>query len=82
MHLVLLTWEDEVMILKRELSRAWSALKLEEHRNRKLPELPAANTAEDFDALTERGVISSMKFLEEQDIVTVKDYWEPALRKH
>jgi hypothetical protein len=37
-HLVPLTWEDEVMILKRELARAWSSLKLEEHRNRKLPE--------------------------------------------
>ncbi len=81
-HLVPLTWEDEVMILKRELSRAWSGLKLEEHRNRNLPELKAANTPEDFYALTERGVQSFMKFLEEQDIVTVKDYWEPALREH
>jgi len=27
-HLVPLTWEDEVMILKRELARAWSSLKL------------------------------------------------------
>ncbi|HEY9117042.1 MAG TPA: hypothetical protein VIN11_04400, partial [Roseivirga sp.] len=43
-HLVPLTWDDEVMILKRELARAWSALKLEEHRNRHLPELVAANS--------------------------------------
>ena len=38
-HLVPLTWEDEVLLLKRELARAWSSLKLEEHRNRALPEL-------------------------------------------
>ncbi|MEL6720953.1 MAG: hypothetical protein AAFP82_19780, partial [Bacteroidota bacterium] len=47
-HLVPLTWEDEVMILKRELARAWSALKLEEHRNRNLPELPAADSPEAY----------------------------------
>ncbi len=29
-HLVPLTWDDEVMILKRELARAWASLKLEE----------------------------------------------------
>ena len=33
-HLVPLSWEEEVMILKRELARAWSSLKLEEHRNK------------------------------------------------
>jgi hypothetical protein len=31
-HLVPLTWEDEVRLLKRELDRAWSSLKLEEQR--------------------------------------------------
>jgi hypothetical protein len=29
-HLVPLTWEDEVRLLERELARAWSSLKLEE----------------------------------------------------
>ncbi|MEO5894220.1 MAG: DUF885 family protein, partial [Vicinamibacterales bacterium] len=33
-HLVPLTWDDEVAILKRELARAHASLKLEEHRNR------------------------------------------------
>ena len=37
-HLVPMTWEQEVQLLKRELDRAWSSLKLEEHRNRKLPQ--------------------------------------------
>lgn len=81
-HLVPLTWEDEVMILKRELARAWSALKLEEHRNRDLPELPEADSPEAYNALAEASAQSLMKFLEEDDIVSVKEYFEPALREH
>lgn len=81
-HLVPLTWEDEVMLLKRELARAWTALKLEEHRNRHLPELKAADTPEAFSALAERSAKSLLKFLDKDEIVTVKDYFEPALRAH
>jgi len=81
-HLVPLTWEDEVMILKRELARAWSSLKLEEHRNRKLPQLVAVDSPEAYNQLAEISAQSLMKFLEEEDIVTVKDYFEPALRVH
>lgn len=81
-HLVPLTWDDEVLLLKRELARAWSALKLEEHRNRKLPELKAANTPEEFAALTERAAKSLHNFLEQDEIVSVKEYFEPALRAH
>ncbi len=81
-HLVPLTWEDEVLLLKRELARAWTALKLEEHRNRKLPELKAVDTPEAFAALTERSAKSLLNFLEKEEIVTVKEYFEPALREH
>ena len=81
-HLVPLTWNDEVILLKRELARAWSALKLEEHRNRDLPQLQAVNSPEAYDSLAEQGVRSLMDFLEKEDIVTVKDYFEPAIREH
>jgi hypothetical protein len=81
-HLVPLTWEDEVMILKRELARAWSALKLEEHRNRDLPELVAADSPEAYDKMADAAAKSLLNFLDEQDIVTVKPYFEPALRAH
>ncbi|WP_288372137.1 hypothetical protein [uncultured Algoriphagus sp.] len=81
-HLVPLTWEDEVMILKRELARAWSSLKLEEHQNRNLPPLKAANTPEEFEQLTEKSIQKMMEFLEKEEILTVKDYFEPALREH
>ncbi|MCB9295325.1 MAG: hypothetical protein H6559_19710 [Lewinellaceae bacterium] len=81
-HLVPLTWEDEVMLLKRELARAWAALKLEEHRNRNLPELIAADSPEAYAELTERSARSLMNFLEQDEMVTVKDYFAPALRAH
>lgn len=81
-HLVPLTWDDEVMILKRELARAWSSLKLEEHRNRALPPLVAADSPEAYAATAEQSAQSLMNFLEQEDIVTVKDYFDPALREH
>ncbi|MBL7472933.1 hypothetical protein [Robertkochia sediminum] len=81
-HLVPLTWEDEVMLLKRELARAWSSLKLEEHRNRNLPELDAANSPEAYDALAKKAAEELINFLETNEIVTVKDYFKPALDAH
>jgi len=81
-HLVPMTWEDEVLLLKRELVRAWTGLKLEEHRNRKLPLLAPTETPEAFAALTERAAKSLMNFLEKDEILTVKDYFQPALREH
>lgn len=81
-HLVPMTWEDEVMLLKSELASAWSNLKLEEHRNRDLPQLKAADSPEAYDAMAEKAARSFIDFLDKQDIVTVKEYWEPALREH
>lgn len=81
-HLVPLTWEDEVMILKRELARAWASLKLEEHQNRNSPPLPEANTPEEFEQLTEKSIQKMVNFLERQEILTMKEYFEPALREH
>ena len=79
-HLVPLTWEDEVRLLERELARAWSSLKLEEQRNRNLPPMVAASNPEEYDALADDAVKRIMKFLRDKDIVTVADYMEPALR--
>jgi hypothetical protein len=81
-HLVPMTWEDEVRLLERELARAWSSLKLEEQRNRHLPPMVAASTPEEYDAYAEDAVRRIMNFLEEKNIVTVTDYMEPALREH
>ncbi len=81
-HLVPLTWDDEVMLLKKELARAWSALKLEEHRNRNLPQLIEIDTPEAYHLKAKKSAESLMTFLDKNEIVTVKDYFEPALNEH
>ena len=80
-HYVPLTWEQEVDLLQRELDRAWSSLKLEEHRNRDLPPQVAASTPEEYDRLADESAAKLMTFLEEQQVMPVRDYMEPALRE-
>jgi len=81
-HLVPLTWEDEVRLLNRELDRAWSSLKLEEQRNRDLPPLVAARNSEEYDAKAQVALEQIMNFLEDKEILTVTDYMKPALAAH
>jgi hypothetical protein len=81
-HLVPLTWEDEERLLKRELDRAWSSLKLEEQRNSHLPPLAAAGSAEEYAARATAAVDRIMHFLEDKEILTIEDYMRPALEAH
>jgi len=81
-HLVPLSWEEEVSLLKRELDRAWSSLKLQEHLNRDLPQLKSAKTREEFNTMKENGVNRLMSFLSENNIMDIKENMEPALRAH
>ena len=80
-HLVPLTWEEEVSLLQRELDRAWSSLKMEEHLNRNLPPMVSAKTEQEFDIMKEKGVRRLMDFLSDHDIMHMKDNMEPALRE-
>ena len=80
-HLVPMTWDDEVRLLERELARAWSNLKLEEQRNRDLPPAVAASSPDEYDALADDAIERVMRFLEEKNVVTIADYMEPALRE-
>ena len=81
-HLVPFSWEEEVSLLKRELDRAWSSLVLEEQKNQGLPPLVAANTAEEFEIMAEKGVQRLLGFLSEKKIMPIKPNMEPALREH
>ena len=81
-HLVNMTWDDEVALLKRELARAHAALKLEEHRNRHLPPLTAAGDQAEYLRRANAAVTKYIAFLKDQDIVTVTPYLDPALRAH
>jgi hypothetical protein len=79
-HLVPLTWEEEVSLLQRELARAHSALRLEEQRNRGLPQLKAISSPEEYQRRGNEAVARLMKFVEQKDILPVRSNMDPALR--
>ncbi len=81
-HLVPMTWEQEVDLLQRELDRAWSSLRLEEHRNRDRPALVAAATPKEYDRRADESASKLMAFLAERKVMPVKPNMEPALREH
>ena len=78
-HLVPLSWDDEVMLLKRELARAWSSLKLEEHKNRNLPKLTSASNQEEYMNKAQDASKDLIEFLDKQQVINVKDYYKDAL---
>ncbi len=80
-HLVPLSWEEEVAILKRELGRAHAQLRLEEHRNRHLPPLSSASTAEEYKSRGLASVRKYVQFMREKDILPLKDYMQPSLER-
>jgi hypothetical protein len=79
-QLVPYSWRDEVVLMERELTRARALLALEEQRNSSLPvQMPIASDEEHarrFDA----AITEYMAFLRDRQILTVRDYMEPALR--
>ena len=76
------TWADEVLLVQRELARARSALAIEEHKNRALPEQVPLNSAEEFKQRFNAGVTEYMQFLNDHQILTLRPDMEPALRDH
>ena len=81
-HLVPLTWEEEVLLLKNELARAWTLLKYEEKKNSKLPYLSSANNDEEYNKLAKKSAKELLSFLDKQKIITVKPYFKDALKPH
>ena len=79
--LVPLSWEEEVTITKRELARAHTSLRLEENRNRRLPPLATADTREAYDALQNRAIARYLKWVADQQIVTMEPWMERAMRE-
>ena len=81
-HLVPLTWEQEVILLKNELARAWALLKYEEKNNSQFPFLSPANNFEEYDNLAKKSAEELLSFLDEQKILTIKPYYKDALLPH
>jgi uncharacterized protein (DUF885 family) len=80
-HLVPLSWEEEVMLLKRELARAHTELKLEEQRNRGLLALPVISSAEEYQKRGNAAVTKYMDFMRARNILPVRDYMDAAMRE-
>jgi hypothetical protein len=79
--LVPLSWEEEVTITRRELARAHASLRFEENRNRRLPPLATADTPDAYDALQERAITRYLKWVADQQIITIEPWLERALRE-
>jgi Bacterial protein of unknown function (DUF885)/Cyclophilin type peptidyl-prolyl cis-trans isomerase/CLD len=78
-HLVPLTWDDEVAILGRELARAHTSLRLEEERNRKLPPLTPIASADEYRRRGNEGVTKLIGFLADRDLMQIQPYMDAAL---
>ena len=78
-HFIPYTWNEEVALLRRELGRAQSALRLEEHHNRNLPPLEPAADAAAFDKMVNDRLDKFVDFLIKQEIIPDKPYIKSAL---
>ena len=81
-HLVPLSWEEEVALLQRELDRALSMLVLEENRNRDLPPMVAIASPEEYQQRSEMAMDKFTTFLVSEQVLPDYDYIEAALRAH
>lgn len=81
-HYVPLSFEEEFMILRRELDRSWSSLALEEHRNRKLPAQPVANSKAEYDQLVRETSAKLLSFFDKDEVLPMRDYMPYELTAH
>ncbi|HIG22030.1 DUF885 family protein, partial [Henriciella sp.] len=79
-HLVPYSWEQQVTLMRRELARAHASLRLEENRNRHLPELERIGSPEQFDRRLNASVTAYMRFLRDEEVQTIEPWMDPALR--
>jgi hypothetical protein len=74
-HVKLMPWTSAELVLlgRRELDRLWADYALERHRNRDLPELSPAASAEEYQQRIDATDRRIREFLREQAIITVPD---------
>ena len=79
-HLVPYSWEEQVTLMRRELARAHASLRLEENRNRHLPELDRIDAPREYDLRMNAAVTEYMKFLEDEEIHDIEPWMDDAVR--
>ena len=70
-------WEENNAIIQREYDRVITFLKLEEHRNRKLPPLEVAMTQKAWNDSLEQALEYVVEFLRDEEVMTVADWVNP-----
>jgi hypothetical protein len=78
-QLVPYTWEQEVALMERELARAHASLAMEEQHNAKLPPQVPIASAEEHARRFGVAVPEYMTFLQDHEILSVRDWMGPAL---
>jgi Bacterial protein of unknown function (DUF885) len=79
-QLVPYTWQQEVTHMERELARSRALLAMEELKNAALPPQVPVASAREYDKAFNAAVTEYMAFLRDHEILTIKDYMDPALR--
>ncbi len=79
-HLCPYTWEEQVNLLKRELKRSITSLKLEENRNCDLPPLNLPENREEYQNRHDEAVTHFMEFMRE-NMMTLPEYMNGTLRR-
>jgi hypothetical protein len=80
-HLIPYTWQEQLVILQRELNRAFACLKLEENRNRNLLRLKLPESREEYQRRVNEAVNYFMEFLRKEEIMTMPDYLQGTLER-
>lgn len=70
-------WEESNAIIQREYDRVITFLKLEEHRNRKLPPLKPAMSQKEWNDSLRQALHYVVDFLRDEEIMTVPDWVNP-----
>ncbi len=78
-HLVPYNWDEQVTLLRRELSRARASLALEEFRNRNLPPLEPVNDPQAWRALARAKMQTLVDFLINNHLVDDQKYFRAAM---
>ena len=78
-QLVPYTWQEDVTIMERELARAHALLAMEEQRNAKLPQQTPIASADEYSRRFGAAVKEYMAFLRDHEILSIRDWMEPAL---
>ena len=78
-YLSLYDWAAQEVLLKRELSRAWAGLALEEVRNRALPRLAMPTDAAAFDRLSLKKAERFTQFLIDRGMVPDRPWYRTAI---